>query len=1108
MAPQSRDRSSCGDSRNASNHAKNISNRLEEAMVLHRCGDLERAAAAYEAILKDHPNCADAIHLLGHTAQARGESARAVELYRQAITLRPSEAEFHYSLGVTRQESEQLDLAASAYRNALTYHPGHNKAKENLALVLAAQRKLDEAAQLLEQLTVDQPTNPQPLINLTEILRKKGDLQKAVNVGRRAVKVGPDHPTAHHNLAVALAKAGNVEAAIAHTRRVLELEPRNNADHSALLLLLHYEPGHSPDEMFAEHRRWNALHTRPATPPPRRTASRGTTKLRLGYSSPDLRRHAVAHFIEPLLQQHDRTQFELYAYAQVAEPDAVTERLQHNFDCWRNTHRMSATQVAEQIRQDGIDILIDLAGHTSNNRLDVFALKPAPVQVTYLGYPDTTGLDAMDFRITDTLADPPGRSDLLASETLLRIEPPFLCYASSPDAPQIGPLSALRNGCITFGSFNNLLKVSEPVLREWAAILRAVPGSRIELKTFAKSEGANELRLREILEHEGITQDRIVIRGMIPGTHAFLDLYNNIDIALDTFPYHGTTTTCEALWMGVPVITLAGQTHVSRVGVSLLSSVGLPELVAANFQEYRDKAVALANDIPRLKILRAGLRKRVAASSLADAKAFTRRFESALQSIWHSRCIRDNPMNSSTTLATQRSQPMSSSTHPTTPVVCTALPDGVEVCVPDSLEDFTSYVLREQGDWFEPEISFMRAFLQPGMTVSDWGAGYGLYTLTAARCVGNQGAVLAWEDDGPRSHCLDKASRLNGFTNIRRMPVATPNVAAGQPELAAALPARIDFLRIDAQIDTLGCLAANSKVLQAQSPLLMVFIGEDTAMASGITDHLAALGYAPYALIPGLNQLVAYEANLADPYRLNLFFCKNDRAAQLLQRGLLGRWLDGSVGNAPSWRSGDWVDTLNRQAYAAGFRELWSKLPANALQDPALKLHFDALDLHAAAYAAETRSDMRFALLAEALAKISEAVCSAATPARLQTLARLCTELGLRQHAVEALEALVQHFLSDIQVQLDEPFLAVSPVAAATDSSASPGQWCLLAVLEARERLRHFSSFFYTVEDVAFLEEMETAGLSSPALAQRRALLQRRAPVATAPAPAAISASR
>lgn len=1108
MAQDYRERPSSASARGTAGKPKALAARLEEAVALHRRGDLDGAARAYTEILNAYPDCADALHLLGHIAKVQSNAPRAMELYRQAIALRPEEAEFHYSVGVVAQEFERFDEAAAAYRAALAHRPNHSKAQENLALVLAAQRQFAEAISLLEHVIAAQPGNPQHLANLAEVLRKSGDLQSAVRVGRQAAAAGPNHPTAHHNLAVILAKAGDVEGAITHTRRVLELEPDNRADHSALLLLLHYRSNLTPEEIFAEHRRWNARHARPTAPPPPRAEASRTAKLRIGYVSPDLRRHAVAQFLEPILEHHDRSRYELYAYAAVSEPDAVTERLQTYFDGWRDIHRMSAQQVAQQIRQDGIDVLVDLAGHTSNNRLDVFALKPAPVQVNYLGYPDTTGMDAMDFRITDALADPPGRSDLLASESLVRLEPSFLCYAGPNEAPEIAPLPAQRNGYITFGSYNNLLKITEPVLREWAAILHAVPGSRIELKTFAKHEGANEQRLRDALEREGIAHDRVVIRGMVANHRAFLELYNGVDIALDTFPYHGTTTTCEALWMGVPVITLAGETHVSRVGVSLLNSVGLPELVTANVQDYRDKTVALAKDIPRLQSLRAELRRRVTASPLGDTKAFTRRFESALQSMWHSRCIRDNSMNSSTSLPTQRSQTMSSSTNPTSPVVCTALPDGVEVCVPDSLEDFTSYVLREQGDWFEPEISFMRAFLQPGMTVSDWGAGYGLYTLTAARCVGHQGMVLAWEDDGPRSHCLDKASRLNGFANIRRMPLAAPNVAADQPDIAAALPPRIDFLRIDAQVDVLGCLAANDQLLQTQSPLLMVFIGEDTAMAPEVTHHLSALGYSPYALIPGLNQLVSYEANLADPYRLNLFFCKNDRAAQLLQRGLLGRWLDGSAAIAPSWRNGQWVDALSRQAYAAGFSQLWGKLPANALQDPGLMLHFDALDLHAAAHAADTRSEFRFGLLTEALAKISEAVCSAATPARLQTLARICTELGLRQHAVDALEALVQHFLSDIQVQLDEPFLAVSSTAASTDSSVSPGQWCLLAVLEARETLRHFSSFFYTAEDVEFVEEMERAGLSSPIFAHRRALLKRRVPVAVTPEPTAVSASR
>lgn len=1093
--------------RRAAGNSNSITARLDEAIALHRDGELDLAESGYKAILRAHPDCFDALHLLGHIAKAQGDVAQALEHYRKAITLRPNEGEFHYSLGVVYQETEQLEQAADAYRAALRSKPTHIKAQENLAIVLAAQRQFDEAVRLLEQTAKVQPDNPQLLANFAEILRQRGDLPSAAAVGWRAVAAGPNHPTAHHNLAVILAKSGDINGAITHTRRVMELEPHNRAAHSAFLLLVHYQPDMSAEDIYAEHRRWNAQHTRPAPPPSLQVAADRTTKLRIGYVSPDLRSHAVAQFLEPLLREHDRARFELYAYADVAEPDAVTARLKGYFDSWCDIHRMSAELVAGKIRKDGIDILVDLAGHTNQNRLDVFALKPAPVQVNYLGYPDTTGLDAMDFRVTDALADPRGRTDRLASEVLIRLDPPFLCYTGSSHSPEVGPLPALHNGYVTFGSYNNLLKVTEPILREWAAILRAVPGSRLELKTLADVEGDGERRLRNVLASEGIARERVTIRGFVRDSRAFFQLYNGIDITLDTFPYHGTTTTCEALWMGVPVVTLLGETHVSRVGVSLLTGAGLPELVAATRQQYRDIAVALANDLPRLQSLRKELRGRIADSPLGDANAFTRRFESALQAMWHTRCIPNHDLDP-LILSTQRSQAMPSSANLTSPVVCTSLSDGVEVCVPDSLDDFTSYVLREQGDWFEPELNFMRAFLQPGMTVSDWGAGYGVYALTAARCVGNKGVVLAWENDGARAQCLDKASRLNGFVNLRRMPVAAPDVATMQPEFAVALPARVDFIRIDAQIDTLGCLASNDNLLRTQSPLIMVFIGEDTILAPDVTNHLSALGYAPFAVIPGLNQLVPYEGNLADPYRLNLFFCKSDRAAQLLQRGLLGRWLGGNSETSSSWRPGQWVEALSNQAYTSGFSALWGKLSPQTLDEAGLKLHIDALDLHAAAYAAETRNDQRFALLTEALAKISEAVCTNATPARLQTLVRICAELGLRQHAVDALDALVQHFRADIQVQLDEPFLAVSPAAAAIDSSVSPGRWCLLSVLEARETMRHFSSFFYSPEDTAFLDEIEQAGLSTPVLAQRRTLLQRRAPHPAAAVSPVLSASR
>ena len=346
----------------------------------------------------------------------------------------------------------------------------------------------------------------------------------------------------------------------------------------------------------------------------------------------------------------------MFCYANLPRPDPVTARLQRLVPHWRDIYKAPDAQVADRIRQDGIDILVDLAGHTAHNRLLLFARKPAPVQATWLGYPDTTGLKAMDHRLTDAHADPPGTTEHLHTEQLIRLPDCAWCFRPSEHAPPVSEPPMPRAGHITFGCFNALPKINAPLLRLWSEILLGVPGSRLLLKNAAVRDPSVQQRMRTVLEEAGVAPGRIELAGHIPEPAGHLASYGRVDIALDTFPYHGTTTTCEALWMGVPVVTLAGKTHASRVGVSLLANVGLPDLVARDPGEYVRIAAALGTDAHRLAEFRASLRERMAASPLMDATRFARNVEQAYREMWRAWCaMRQNtlsaqsPVRSSTT---------------------------------------------------------------------------------------------------------------------------------------------------------------------------------------------------------------------------------------------------------------------------------------------------------------------------------------------------------------------------------------------------------------------------------------------------------------------------
>jgi predicted O-linked N-acetylglucosamine transferase (SPINDLY family) len=360
--------------------------------------------------------------------------------------------------------------------------------------------------------------------------------------------------------------------------------------------------------------------------------------LRIGYVSPDFRDHPVTLFIEPILQQHHRENFETFCYANVKALDATTQRLRLLAGQWRDIYGWAPEKVAELIRQDGIDILVDLAGHTTDSGLLVFARKPAPVQVTWIGYPNTTGLTAIDYRLTDHLSDPPGQTEQWHSERLIRLPKNFSCYGAPPESPAVGPLPALVNGHVTFGSLNNFRKLSEPTIAVWARLLREMPTARLLLKSQGLGNPKTAARLRDQFVRAGVGAERIELHCAGLSKELHMGLYNRVDLALDPFPYNGTTTTCDALWMGVPVVTLAGRTHVARVGLSLVSHLGFPEWGVETPEAYMAKCRELTSDLPGLARLRLQLREQMRHSPICDAPQFIGHLETAFRKMWQRWC--------------------------------------------------------------------------------------------------------------------------------------------------------------------------------------------------------------------------------------------------------------------------------------------------------------------------------------------------------------------------------------------------------------------------------------------------------------------------------------
>ena len=603
-------------------------------------GKADDAEAAYRKALELKPDYAMAHNNLGNVLEIQGKGDDAEAAYRKALELKPDDAMAYNNLGVLLGERGNPVDAEAVIRKALALKPDYAMAHNNLGNVLEIQGKLEDAMAAYRKAVSLKPDYAEAYNNLGIVLKIRGHCVDAEAAYRTALELKPDYALAYSNLGNALKSQGRLEDAMASYRKALELDPGFASAHGNLLLSLNYDDRISQKDIFDESRRWDEAHGAPRSGRRRSHANSrdAERRLRIGYVSPDFREHSVSYFLGPLIAGHDRSRFEVFCYAEVTHPDDTTARYRGLADGWHSTVGEKDPAIAARIQEDGIDILVDLAGHTADNRQLVFAARPAPVQVAWLGYPNTTGQSAMDYRISDAIADPEAPGDALYSETLVRLAGGFLCYGPPADAPEIAGSPALDGGHVTFGSFNNLSKVTPPVVAAWARILDAVPGSRLLIKSRPLADEETRARYLEMFAAHGTDTGRVELLSWIPSKSGHLGAYGRVDIGLDPFPYNGTTTTCEAMWMGVPVITLSGDRHAGRVGASILTRVGLTEFITGTAAAYVEAAMKLADDRDRLSELRHGLRRRLRGSLLCDGAAFTRDVEAAYRDMWRQWC--------------------------------------------------------------------------------------------------------------------------------------------------------------------------------------------------------------------------------------------------------------------------------------------------------------------------------------------------------------------------------------------------------------------------------------------------------------------------------------
>jgi protein O-GlcNAc transferase len=541
-----------------------------------------------------------------------------------------------------RYDSGDKAGAAALCRAALALDQGEVQAWSLLARIALDEKQPERALDCYARILAIHPDEPGYLIDAGEISRRAGHLARALELSGRALALRPQDIRAWQVRGSALEELDRLDEALDCLRHELELNPGNIDSHSNLLFLLSRADLLPPQQVAAEYRRWGELYADPLSLAAAAHANPAEPErpLRIGYVSADFRLHAMAFFVEPFLARHDRRAWRVYCYSNCARPDEVTRHLRGLADEWRDISELADDAAARLIRDDGIDILIDLAGHTGGNRLLLFARKPAPVQMTWLGYLGGTGMAAMDYRITDHYADPEGEADGDYREQLLRLPHSKWCYLPPAAMPACNALPAQSRGHVTFGSFCSFARISNETLRAWALLLRRLPGAR--LRMIGAPSGESLDRMLEIFDAAGVYADRLDLLGRLP-LDACLRQYLQVDIALDPFPCNGGTTTCESLWMGVPVVSRTGRSGASRSGISLLSNAGLARLVARSWEDYVDTALRLATDLPALAQLRATLREQLRASPLLDAEGLTRDLESLYRAAWRKWCAGSMP---------------------------------------------------------------------------------------------------------------------------------------------------------------------------------------------------------------------------------------------------------------------------------------------------------------------------------------------------------------------------------------------------------------------------------------------------------------------------------
>jgi len=610
-------------------------NQLKKQAVLHmRSGRLQEARDLYNTICRLNKKDVESLYNAGMVNGQLGNFKNAESFARKVIKLQPKHAGAHFILGTALHAQGQYEKAVNSFKKVLRAMPDNAAVYNNLGNALTAQTKITEAIQCYRKAVKLQPNFAEAFNNLGSACLTINKLHEANENFRKAIQINPQVAETYNNLGTVLSSQGHIKEATDAYRMAIQLQPAYHKAHSNLLYLLAASASLPPDEMLDEQKQWDRVHGlagkqqplavhKPLTEPDRR--------LRIGYVSHDLRTHAVSRFFEPLLAAHDCNRFEIFCYdANANSDDTIKERLRGLAEHWRQVFGINDLELAKLINTDGIDILVDLSGHTQGNRLKAFTYRPAPVQASYLGFFAATGLETIDYWITDEVLHPPDTKEQTV-EQIYRLPRCSFCYLPPEEMPAISSVPG-NDSQVTFGSFHELSKLTPAVFETWGEILNTLPDSRLLLMEKSLADSQTRQQILERFSQLGISAERLLLKEGAQFAE-YLTVYSQIDIVLDSFPRTGGTTTAEALWMGVPVITLAGQRYVERISASKLTTLGLEDLIADSREDYINKALSLARNPTLRSELRATLRKKMTESPLCNGKDLANAMETAYETM-------------------------------------------------------------------------------------------------------------------------------------------------------------------------------------------------------------------------------------------------------------------------------------------------------------------------------------------------------------------------------------------------------------------------------------------------------------------------------------------